>query len=277
MASFNPVNPAPQSNTDITISSATTSNSIATSSKPIATSSNTIAITPNSIATTLHLSSSTSSSIATTSIPLGISKPLPAINHDSSFESESMEGDEDCDDIIDINVSDNEGDYMEERLLQGLHVYFKGEPQPKEIDLFERDITIANDISERIENKFITDPVKTVQQKYINLIRSLEICRPLRLNTFAAKSWAENSDRKDTHLTAMGYRRGHLLQLSEACEKCKQYDSFGICNGWVIVIELQEAVLYACLNCNYQGFGKQCSFKQSKLITIKLLIVNTNF
>ena len=166
-------------------------------------------------------------------------------------------------------MSDNEGDYMEERLLQGLHVYFKGEPQPEEIALLERDIAIANNILERIENKFITEPGKTVQQKYINLIRNLKICRPFRLNTLAAKSWAENSNKKDTHLTTMGYRRGHLLQLSEVYNKCKQYDSFRICNSCVIVIELQEAGLYACLNCNYQGFGKQCFFIKSTERSLK--------
>ena len=208
-------------------------------------------------------------------MPLGITKPL-AIYSDSSTESENVEEEDEDDDVIEIDLSDNEGDYMEERLMQGLHVYFKGEPNADEIELFARDIQIADDISERIEQQFITDPVKTLQQKYINLISNLPICRRLRINTFAAKSWAENSNRKDTYLTAMVYRRGNLLQLSEACERCKQYDKYGICNGCVVIPELQEAGLQVCLNCNYQWFANQCSFKPSKFILIKLLMVNAN-
>ena len=57
-----------------------------------------IAITSSSIATTPHPIATTSNPIATTSMALGISKPL-AIDYDSSFESENMEEDEDCDDV----------------------------------------------------------------------------------------------------------------------------------------------------------------------------------
>ena len=108
---------------------------------------------------------------------------------------------------------DNTADEMEQRLVQGLHVYEHMEAGLEEV------AAIANDISVNIEDMFQNDPKGTLQHKYVPYIQQLEVCRPFRPNDFAGKRWT-TSEKKATLLTAIGYRRGDLLEFSMACESC---------------------------------------------------------
>ena len=164
---------------------------------------------------------------------------------------------------------------MEQRLVQGLHVYEHMEAGPEEVAAIAEAIAIANDISVNIEDMFQNDLKGILQHKYVPYIQQLEVCRAFRLNDFAGKRWT-TSEKKATLLTAIGYRRGDLLEFSMACESCQDYANKGVCNGCVVIPQLQEEGLYACMNCNYQGLGSSCSFNSGKEIAISYLSLYTN-
>ena len=159
---------------------------------------------------------------------------------------------------------------MEQRLVQGLHVYEHMETGPEEVAAIAEAIAIANDISVNIEDMFQNDLKGILQHKYVPYIQQLEVCRAFRLNDFAGKRWT-TSEKKATLLIAIGYRRGDLLEFSIACESCQDYVNKGVCNGCVVILQLQEEGLYACMNCNYQGLGSSCSFNSGKEIAISYL------
>ena len=53
-----------------------------------------------------------------------------------------------------------------------------------------------------------------------------------------------------------------------ACESCQDYTNKGVCNGCVVIPQLQKEGLYTCMNCNYQGLGSSCSLNSGKKIAI---------
>jgi hypothetical protein len=165
-----------------------------------------------------------------------------------------------------LEEEDIEVNYMEERIKNGLHAYTEGEAAAEEVAEIATAIAYAEKISARIEESFLVDPKGTLQHKYLPLFQQLRVKRPFRLNDLSRRGWAEESRKKSTNLTALGYRRGVLLQWEDACEQCQNFEKNGNCNGCVVVPELQKVDGFtACMNCNYQGFGSSCSLQATPI------------